>query len=91
MRLVSARQEALYQGFRIEAVKAGECLLLRVIPTTPSLTSLTYSRFLSLPRGSWSKALAVVCGHIDEDYGGFSDPVFRVAKPKLDAGHRLDR
>jgi hypothetical protein len=91
MRLVSVRQEALYRGFRIEAVKAGECLLLRVIPTKPNLPSLIYSRFLSLPRGSWSKALEVVCGHIDEGYVGFSDPAFQAAKPKMDAGHHLNR
>ena len=91
MRLVSVRQEALYRGFRIEAVKAGGCLLLRVIPTKPNLPSLTYSRFLSLPRGSWSNALAVVCGHIDEGYVGFSDRAFRVAESKMDAGHRLNR
>ncbi len=91
MRLVSARQEALYRGFRIEAVKARECLLLHVIPTKPNLPTLMYSRFLSLPRGSWSKALDVVCRHIDEGYGGFSDPALRVVKGKMDAEHRLNR
>ena len=65
MRLVSVRQEDLYRGYRIEGAKEGTCMLLRVIPTRPDLPRLGCSRFRSLPRGTWLKALGVVRGYID--------------------------
>ena len=43
-------------------------MLLRVIPTRPDLPRLRYSRFRTLPRGAWLKAVAVVCGYIDEAF-----------------------
>ena len=65
MRLVSVRQEAHYRGYRIEGLKQGEGLLLRVIPTRPGLPVLKYSRFRTL-RAPWVKAVGVVVGYIDE-------------------------
>ena len=65
MRLVSVRQEAHYRGYRIEGVKQGEGLLLRVSPTRPDLPVLKYSQFRTL-RSTWVKALGVVAGYIDE-------------------------
>jgi hypothetical protein len=69
MRLVSARQEALYRGYRIEGMKEGQCTALRVIPTRPDLPSLEYSRFRSFPRGTWGNAVEVVCGYVDQALG----------------------
>ena len=72
MRLVSVRQEALYRGYRIEGAKEGECMLLRVIPTKRDLPHLEYSRFRTLHRGTWPKAVTVVCGYIDKGFGDFA-------------------
>ena len=68
MRLMSGRQEALYRGYRIEGAKDGEGMLLRVNPTRPDLPRLAYSRFRTLPRGTWSGAVDVVCGYIDQAF-----------------------
>jgi hypothetical protein len=65
MKLVSVRQEAHHRGYRIEGVKQGEGLLLRVTPTRPDLPTLRYSRFRTL-RSTWLKAVGVVVGYIDE-------------------------
>jgi hypothetical protein len=65
MRLVSLRQEAHHRGYRIEGVKQGEGILLRVTPTRPDLPTLRYSRFRTL-RSTWLKAVGVVAGYIDE-------------------------
>ena len=67
MRLVSVRQEAHYRGYRIEGVKQGEGLLLRVRPTKPNLPVLKYLRFRTL-RSPWVKAVGVVVGYIDEAF-----------------------
>ena len=69
MRIVASTQEALYRGYRIEGAKAGECTILRVIPTKPDLPSLEYSRFRSFPRCTWPKAVEVVCSYIDQSVG----------------------
>jgi hypothetical protein len=68
-RAVTPRHEALYRGYCIEGTKDGECTILHVIPTRPKLPSLDYSRFRCLPRGTWPKALEVVCGYIDQALG----------------------
>ena len=74
------RQEALYRGYRIEGAKEGECMLLRVIPTKLGLLPvLKYSRFRTLPRGTWPKAVAVVCDSIDE---AFRDLTFQPGQPR---------
>jgi hypothetical protein len=67
MRLVSARQEAHYRGYRIEGAKQGTRLLLRVIPTRPDLPILKHSRFWTL-RAPWVKAVETVCSYIDDAY-----------------------
>ena len=67
MRLVSVRQEAHYRGYRIEGVKQGEGLFLRVTPTRPGLPALMYSHFRTL-RSPWVKAVGVVVGYIDEAF-----------------------
>ena len=43
-------------------------MLLRVIPTRPDLPRLRYSRFRTLPQGTWPKALGVICGYIDNEF-----------------------
>jgi hypothetical protein len=66
MRLVSVKRETHHhRGYRIEGVKQGEGMLLSVFPTRPNLPTLKYSRFRTL-RGSWTKAVGVVTGYIDE-------------------------
>lgn len=65
MRLVSVRQEVHHRGYRIEGVKQGGGILLRVTPTRPDLPSLRYSRFRTL-RSTWLKAVGVVAEYIDE-------------------------
>ena len=65
MRPVSVRQEANYRGYRIEGVKQGEGVLLRVTPTRPDLPVLKYSRFRTL-RSTWVKAVGAVVGYIDQ-------------------------
>jgi hypothetical protein len=65
MRLVSVRQEAHHRGYRIEGVKQGEEILLRVTPTRPDLPTLRYSQFRTL-RSTWLKAVGVVVVYIDE-------------------------
>jgi hypothetical protein len=67
MKLMLMRQDAVYRGFRIEGARDGACMLLRVVPTKPGLPRLTYTSFRTLPRGSWSAAVDVVCGYIDND------------------------
>ena len=62
---MSAKQEAHYRGYRIDGVTRGEGLLLHVTPTRPQLPVLKYSRFRTL-RSTWSKAVGVVAGYIDE-------------------------
>ena len=57
-----------YRGYRIEGVKQGGGMLLRVIPTRPNLPILKYSRFRTV-RATWDKALGVVTGYIDETLG----------------------
>lgn len=54
-----------HRGYRIEGVKQGGGLLLRVIPTGPYLPILKYSRFRTV-RAPWDKAVGVVVGLIDE-------------------------
>ena len=66
MQLVSVRPAA-YRGYRIEGLKQGEGMLLRVSPTRTDLPTLKYSRFLT-PRASWIKAVGVVAGYIDEAF-----------------------
>jgi hypothetical protein len=75
MRLVFARKEAFYRGFRIEGAKEGECLLLRVIATKRNLPCLEYSRFRAMPQASWLNAVHVVCRYIDESYDGLSERI----------------
>ena len=65
MRLVSAKQEAHYRGYRIYGATRGEGILLHVTPTRPQLPVLKYSRFRTL-RSTWPKAVGVVAGYIDE-------------------------
>jgi hypothetical protein len=56
-------------------------MFLRVIPTRPDLPRLEYSRFRTLHRGTWPKAVDVVCGYIDQAldelpsqfHGGYSE------------------
>ena len=84
MRLVSVRQEALYLGYRIEGARKGECNLLRVIPTRPDLPRLGYSRFRTLPRGTWPKAVGVVCEYIDK---AFRDLASQFPQEESYAGH----
>ena len=67
MELVSVRQEAHYRGYRIEGVKQGEGMHLRVTPTTPDLPVLKYSRFRTL-RSTWINDVGVVVGYIDEAF-----------------------
>jgi hypothetical protein len=69
MKIVTSKQEALYRGYRIEGTKEGACIILCVIPTRRNLPSLEYSRFRSLPKGTWPKAVEVVCDHIDQALG----------------------
>ena len=57
-----------YRGYRIEGVKQGGGMLLRVIPTRPNLPILKYSRFRTV-RATWDKALGVVTGYIGESLG----------------------
>jgi hypothetical protein len=83
MRLVSVRQEAHHRGYRIEGVKQGEGILLRVTPTRPDLPTLSYSQFRTL-RATWRNAVGVVVGYIDESLDGTSPsisakPAFRPA------------
>jgi hypothetical protein len=89
MRLVSVRQEAHHRGYRIEGVKQGEGILLRVpptrrvTPTRPDLPTLSYSQFRTL-RSTWRNAVDVVVGYIDESLDGTSPsisakPAFRPA------------
>jgi len=80
MRLVSVRQEALYRGYRIEGAKEGECLLLHVIPLRADLPRLAYSRFRTLPHGTWPKALGVVYSYIDRGFKNTDDSRSRVDK-----------
>jgi hypothetical protein len=82
LRIVTARQEALYRGYRIEEAQKGECMLLKVIPTRPDLPTLTYSQFQSLPRCTWPKAVEIVCGYIDQDFGDRASPLCSV--PEVD-------
>ena len=65
MKLVSVRHEVHHRGYRIEGVKQGGGILLRVTPTRPDLPSLRYSRFRTL-RSTWLKAVGVVAEYIDE-------------------------
>jgi hypothetical protein len=69
MRIVAAKQEALYRGYRIQGAKEGECTILHVTPTKPDLPSLEYSRFRALPHCKWPKAIEVVCSYIDQSFG----------------------
>jgi hypothetical protein len=75
MRIVASKQEALYRGYRIEGTKEGGCIILCVIPTRRNLPSLAYSRFRSLPHGTWPKAVEVVCDYIDEALGDRTSPL----------------
>ena len=61
MKLVSIRQEAHYRGYRIEGVKQGQGILLRVAPTRPDLPVLRYAHFRTL-QSTWVKAVGVVVG-----------------------------
>ena len=70
MRLVSIRQEAHYRGYRIEGVKQGQGILLRVAPTRPDLPVLRYAHFRTL-QSTWVKAVGVVVGYIDEAFIDF--------------------
>lgn len=62
---MSVMQEAHHRGYRIEGVKQGEGILLRVTPTRPDLPTLRFSRFRTL-RSTWLKAVGVVARYIDE-------------------------
>jgi hypothetical protein len=75
LRIATSRQEALYRGYRIEGGQKGECLLLQVIPTRPDLPTLSYSQFKSLPHCTWPKAVEIVCGYIDQDFGDRASPL----------------
>jgi hypothetical protein len=66
LRVVTARQEALYRGYRIEGAEKGECMLLQVTATRSDLPTLSYSQFQSLPRCTWPKAVEIICGYIDQ-------------------------
>lgn len=81
MRLVSVRQEAHHRGYRIEGMKQGEGILLRVTPTRPDLPTLSYSQFRTL-RSTWRNAVDVVVGYIDESLSETSLSIS--AKPACD-------
>lgn len=65
MRLASVKEEARHREYRIEGVKEGKGMRLRVTPTRPDLPILEYSRFRTI-HGTWVKAVDAVCGYIDE-------------------------
>ena len=67
---MSIRQEAHYRGYRIEGVKQGQGILLRVAPTRPDLPVLRYAHFRTL-QSTWVKAVGVVVGYIDEAFIDF--------------------
>jgi hypothetical protein len=75
LRIVTARQEALYRGYRIEGAAKGECMLLQVTATRSDLPTLSYSHFQSLPRCTWPKAVEIICGYIDQDFSDRPSPL----------------
>jgi hypothetical protein len=75
MRIVASKQEALYRGYRIEGTKEGACIILFVMPTRRDMPSLEYSRFRSLPKSTWPKAVEVVCDYIDQALGHRPSPL----------------
>jgi hypothetical protein len=72
---VTPKSEALYRGYRIEGTNEGECIILCVIPIRRNLPNLAYSRFRSLPHGTWPKAVEVVCNYIDEALSDRTSPL----------------